>query len=203
MRILKLIILSSGILVAGMILTVVYAGYKAISARKDAERLLSDLRGLRVGESSLEEVGRIANAHHRYLVASTSKCDGDTCYFDFLYYNSPLSRLGISSRVAFGVRVQVFRRQVDVIILDMHCGTRPQFFGVYVMEATQGSSPDQGPFVISNVRREVTWVRLTREASQAQRDKAFSLSLGCFTHVGRCRTKGELLPAMAREVEGY
>jgi hypothetical protein len=54
---------------------------------------------------------------------------------------------------------------------------------------------------ISNLCEEITWVRLTPNAPE--RDRAYSLSLRCFAHTGRCHSKAELLPAMADNVVAH
>ena len=84
-------------------------------------------------------------------------------------------------------------------MMDFQCGIRPKFFGIYLNEGLQPFT--QGTVEISNVREETTWVRLTPNAPE--RDRAYSLSLSCFDHIGRCNSKAELLPAMADDVVAH
>jgi hypothetical protein len=177
-----------------------YAKWQAYRTRKDAELLILDLRNLRVTESTLDDVNRIAAHHRRSLLGNATPCKDkdEVCYFDFGYENSLLSRLRLASIVRFGVRVQIHQQRVDAIIMGLTCGVGPGLFGIDLNEGLQaftGRTLEIGEF--SN-RENVTWVRLTPGAPE--RDRAYSFSLKCFDHIGRCHGKGELLPAMANEV---
>ena len=182
-----------------------YAKWQAYRARRDAELLILELHNLRVGESTPDDVNRITAHHRRYRVflrGDTPVCKDtdELCYFDFSYENSLLARLNLATIVRFGVRVLVYKRRVNGIIIGLQCGVRPNFFGIYLNEGLQPFTeltPTQ-TLEISNVRQEITWVRLTPNAPE--RDRAYSLSLKCFDHIGRCHSKAELLPSMASEV---
>jgi hypothetical protein len=165
---------------------------------------------MRVGESTAADMQRVSDAHRHFFVANTSTCQNDVCYFDFFYQNSPLARLGLSSNVKLGVRVQVYRGRVATVIMDLACFIKSKSYGVFVMEMIPGDSPDlespleqEGPFWFSNVRGDTTWVRMTPDAPKLQRDRAYLLGLKCFDHIGRCRGKGDLLPALAHEVVAH
>ena len=190
-----------------LVLVVVYLGvcscaeWRAYRERKDADRLIVELRGLRVGESTLDDAKAIAIHHGAYrrslLKPEPPSCDdsGDKdepCFFDFGYENSLLARLGLATKVLFGVRVQIYQGRVDRISMDLLCGAEPNVFGVTVQEQIQPSTEYTAtPF--SN-RPSVLWVRLTPRAPE--RARAYSLSLKCFDHIGRCNSKAELLPAV-------
>jgi hypothetical protein len=181
-----------------------YAKWQAYHARKDAEVLIVELRSLRVRESTLDDVKEIAAHHVRYhysMLGNTPVCHDtdEVCYFDFSYENSLLARLRLASIVRFGVRIQVRQRRVDAIMMGLQCGVRPAFFGIDLIEGLQPFT--EGTIEISNVREEITGVRLTPNAPE--RDRAYSLSLRCFDHIGRCHSKAELLPAMAKDVVAH
>jgi hypothetical protein len=184
-----------------------YAKWQAFRAREDAELLILDLRNLRVRESTLEDVNRIAANHSRYRrsligpAPPVCKDKDEVCYFDFGYENSLLARLRLASIVRFGARVQVYQHRVDVIMIGLTCGDGA---GMAAVDLNEGLQPftqhtlETGEF--SN-NRNGTWIRLTPNAPE--RDRAYSLNLKCFDHIGRCPDKGELLPAMANEVTAH
>ena len=180
-----------------------YAEWEAYRTRKDAESLVADLRSLRVGQSTLADIQKLPDAHPRFFVKQSSTCNGDVCYFDFGYPISLLARLGLASKIALGVRLQVYQGRLDAIILDIVCYVKPRPYGVYVRDMIPDSQDQEGPFRISNVRGDTTWVRLTPDASKLQRDRAYFLGLRCFDHVGRCRSKADLLPGLADEVVAH
>jgi hypothetical protein len=178
--------------------------------RPNLTRGTSDRTIWEYAQQTAADMQRVSDAHRRFFVANTSTCQNDVCYFDFLYQNSPLARLGLSSNVKLGVHVRVYRGRVATVIMDLACFIKPKPYGVYVMEMIPGDSPDpegpleqEGPFWDSNVRGDTTWVRMTPEAPKLQRDRAYLLGLNCFDHIGRCRCKGDLLPAMAHEVVAH
>jgi len=196
-----LVVVTSGVAICA------YAKWEACREREDAEHLLVELRGLRVGESTLDEVNEIA-AHHRgyhrsLLKPEPAACDNggdkqEACFFDFGYENSLLSRLGLASRLVFGVRVQIHQSRVDLVSMSLLCGVfEPTMFGVIVEEAAQSPTEPRLVTPFSN-RPSVVWVRLTPHAPD--RDRAYSLSLKCFDRIGRCHNRGELLPSMVKEV---
>lgn len=203
MRTRKFVILCLGALAVVAFACVSYAKWKAYATRRDADMLLSQLRNLRAGESTFDDVQRIAEKHHRFSVSKGPPCSSDVCYFDFLYTNSLLARLGLASRTEMGIRVQVYKGRVDAIIMDLVCGVRPNLHGVYIVDGSRQPPQGQPPFEISNIRGETTWVHLTPAASTVQRDRSYSLDLKCFDHLGACRSKADLLPTLADQVVAH
>jgi hypothetical protein len=186
--------------------TCFYAKWRAHRVRKDAERLILELHSLRVRQSTLDDVKTIA-AHHgdyrrSFLKPEPVACkDGDkdeVCYFDFSYENSLLATLRLASTVRFGVSVKIYQRRVDAIMMDLLCGVEPSLFGIVINEGLQPFTGRTAEISAFSNSPSVTWVRLTPNAPE--RDRAYSLSLECFDHIGRCRSQGELLPTMANEV---
>jgi hypothetical protein len=181
-----------------------YAEWVTYRTRKDAELLVLDLHNMKVGESSAAEVQKLSDSHRRFFVKQTSTCNNDVCIIDFNYPKSLMAKLGLASDIRLGVRLQVYQGQLATVIMDLVCYTKGRDYGVYVVDVIRGDSLDQeGPFRISNVRGNTTRVRMTPDAPNLQRDRAYSLGLKCFDHIGRCRSKGELLPALAAEVVAH
>ncbi len=159
---------------------------------------------MKVGEPTAADVQKLSDTHRRFFVKQTSTCNNDVCIIDFDYPKSLLAKFGLASDIQLGVRLQVYRGQLATVIMDLVCYTKDRNYAVYVVDVIRGDSLDQlGPFRISNVRGNTTRVRMTPDAPKLQRDRAYSLGLKCFDHIGRCRSKAELLPAMAYDVVAH
>jgi hypothetical protein len=181
-----------------------YAVWEAYRTREDAELLVSALHDMKGGESTAADVQKLSDSHRRFFIKQTSTCNNDVCISDFSYPTSLLAKLHLASDIRFGVRLQVYRGHLATVIMDLVCYNKGQNYGVYVVDVIRGDSLDQlGPFRISNVRGNTTRVRMTPDAPKLQRDRAYSLGLKCFDHIGRCRSKAELLPAMAYDVVAH
>jgi hypothetical protein len=174
-----------------------YAKWQAHRARKDAEILISDIYTLQVMESTLADINRIAAHHGGFLVRHTPACKDDgkeeVCYFDFYYENSSLTRLRLASVVRFGVRVQVQQRRVGGIIMDLTCGVGTSAAGIYLNEGLPSFADRTLEITRSSNIPGIIWLLLTPNAPE--RGHAYSLSLKCIDHIGKCPDGGELLPA--------
>jgi hypothetical protein len=198
-RLIVALFIAVAILLAGVSLAAKWQGYRALV---DAQDLVIELRALHVGESTLDNVSIIAARHSRYrrsfLKPVPVACGNgkDPCYFDFGYENSLLARVHLAQVIRFGVRVQVYQRRMDAIMLDFMCGSGPSLSGIVINEGLQ-------PFTdrtievseFSNVPS-ITSVRLTPNAPE--RDRVYGMNLKCLDQFGECPSKNEMLPGLFR-----
>ncbi|MGA7218662.1 MAG: hypothetical protein WBX38_10130 [Candidatus Sulfotelmatobacter sp.] len=179
-----------------------WAKWQAYRAQTDARELVAELRGVRIGGSTLDDVGLVAARHTHYrrsfLKPDPPACDNgeDPCYFDFSYENSLLARLHLAPVIRFGVRVQVHQRRVDAIMEDLTCGNGPSTSGVVINEGLQPFTDrtiDVSEF--SNMPS-ITTVRLTPNAPE--RDQIYGLNLKCLDQIGGCPNRSDFLPGLSQ-----
>jgi hypothetical protein len=72
-----------------------YARTQASRSRRNAETLLAELRGMKVGETTREEVQRLVRIQRPYVSEDTPFCKDGFCTYSFGYqtYNSAFTYL--------------------------------------------------------------------------------------------------------------
>jgi hypothetical protein len=174
-------------------------------SRTDAELLLSELHELQIGRSTSDDVNKIS-AHHIhnrvYLPTDARTCSqaDPVCYYDFAYQNTLLSLLYLAPRTGLGIRVQLIHNLVDVILIGITSGTGPRFISVQVMDGAPKNLIASDSFTVSKFSNNsgAIWVRMTTEASQEDRDRAYALGLSCLDRIGGCHSYYEPMPALAQ-----
>jgi hypothetical protein len=81
---------------------------QAYYSRAEGYAFLSDVRGLRVGQSTYDDILRIQTKYKSYSSVEGNRCDRDLCDVDFLSGNKWLYELGLVPGAMFtgGVRVR-------------------------------------------------------------------------------------------------
>jgi len=189
-----------------------YVKWQAHHTRENAEAILQQLRQMRVGVTTDEEVRRLADSQSRFLVKGIDPfCQDKFCTYSFTYDTSVLDKLAfwrISPwRVYLTPAQGVFVADVIVksgylvrIRMLLTSGVIPREISANVEDNVPEISPIPTPYAYniqpsrsSNHEWHVS-VYLTPNSTVAQRDAAYSLNLECIERIGGCRDPKELLP---------
>lgn len=174
--------------------------------RQMARSILGDVYVLRVGVSSTADVQRLV-ARHRHALR-TRHCDAGRCSTVFEVYNTWLSRLKLEPIARFFVGVEERDGTVNHIMVDLSRDTR-----AYPTSPSGGiideyeRVPDwmlrfsEPPYWFPNpVGKPYLNVALTSQASHAEREHAYTLSLVCLTKLGGgCDLPCDYLPLAWRD----
>jgi len=167
---------------------------QAYRARAEGDAFLSDVRGLRVGQSTYDDVLRIQTKYKSYSSVEGNRCDRDLCDVDFLSGNKWLYELGLVPGAMFtgGVRV---RGGVLTRISVGFLSAPP--YGAATEEIP--ADPSVSPYevhgrVYSSETYAFISVRITSAASEDERQKAYAYNLACLTKLGGCKNANEILP---------
>lgn len=165
--------------------------------RWQASHFLQDVMHIRVGESDLIELQRLANEYRSYAVQGSPRCDRDLCSFDFYFGNRWLWRIGLAPGTRFGGGITAQRGKITEIDLSLGTGIANSA-QVVETPATPGSTP----FKVTGRRatsEDIDYtvsktIHLTTAASQAVRQKAYNFNLACLTSLRGCNNARMLLP---------
>jgi hypothetical protein len=168
---------------------------QAYRARAEGESFLSDVRGLRVGQSTYDDVLRIQTKHKSYSSVVGNRCDRDLCNVDFLSGNKWLYELGLVPGAIFTGGLDVRGGVLTRISVGVHLN--PQG-GATTDEIP--ADPSVSPYEVHgrNFYQSETYffisVFITSAASEDERQKAYAFNLACLTKLGGCKDANEILP---------
>jgi hypothetical protein len=163
--------------------------------RWQARNFLQDVMHIRVGESDLVELQRLASKYRSFAVQGSPRCDQDLCTFDFYFDNRWLWRIGLAPGTRFGGGITAQRGKITEIDLALKTGIA---YTAQVVEspATPGSTPFKlgGKRATSGDVDYTMTIHLTTAASEAVRQKAYNFNLACLTDLRGCNNARLLLP---------
>ena len=163
--------------------------------RWQAGNFLQDVVHIRVGESDLAELQRLANKYRGYAVQGSPRCDQDLCSFDFYFGNYWLWGIGLAQGTRFGGGITAQRGKITEI--DLALGTGIAYSAAVVESA---ATPGSAPFKVGGRRAtsgDVDYtmtVHLTSAASEQLRQRAYNFNLACLTELRGCNNARLLLP---------
>jgi len=138
--------------------------------RWQARHFLQDIMRIRVGESDLAELQRLASKYRSFAVQDGPRCDQDLCSFDFYFGNRWLWRIGLASGTRFGGEITAQRGKITKIEVFLQTGISNSA-QVVETPATPGSTPfrvtgkratsEDTDYTVSKT------IHLTADASQA------------------------------------
>jgi hypothetical protein len=164
--------------------------------RWQAKNFLQDVMHIRVGESDLAELQRLASKYRSFVVQDGPRCDQDLCSFDFDFGNRWLWRIGLAPGTRFGGGITAQTGKITEI--DLSLGTGIAFSaGVVESPATPGSPP----FKVTGIKRATSGdvvytmtIHLTSAAPESVRQKSYNFNLACLTDLRGCNNARLLLP---------
>jgi hypothetical protein len=163
--------------------------------RWQARHFLQDVLRIRVGESDLVELQRLASKYRSFAVQGSPRCDQDLCSFDFHFGNRWLWQIGLAPGTRFGGGITAQRGKITEIDLILQTGIA---YSASVVEsrATPGSTPFKvgGKRATSGDVDYAMTIHLTTAASEAVRQKAYNFNLACLTDLRGCNNARQLLP---------
>ena len=173
-------------------------------SRKDAEALVSEIRDLRRGASTPEDINLIARRHGSYIVTilpgDRHRCEtsDEACNVDFVYKNTEMSRLRLAPVAQFSVRVWVDHGSVGLIMTSISAGLMPDYISATIEDGVPDDliAPDSFHVSVASNWRGTAVVYMTRDVPRLQRDRAYTLGLSCLDKIGGCHSKSELLPEL-------
>lgn len=195
----------------------------AFHTQRRAESFLADLVALDLGKSKLSEALKIANDHDGFIfdyghenksvsrdMALPSACTEKACDLGFRFDSFVLRRFHLGYQTALVGFIEV---------RDGVVTTRQASFGTwsgrqseqgwddsYQIDVYECSPRAGGPcqYFLSGLDYTVRWhstapryaVYFTSQAPPYRRGPAWALNLSCFTRLGGCRSRHELLPGV-------
>jgi hypothetical protein len=165
--------------------------------RWQAKNFLQDVMHIRVGESDLAELQRLANKYRSYAVQDSPRCDQDLCSFDFYFGNRWLWQIGLAQGTRFGGGITAQRGKITEIDLSLGTG-----IGNSAQVVETPVTPGSIPFKVTGKRatsQDTDYtvsktIHLTSAAPEAVRQKAYNFNLACLTDLRGCNNARLLLP---------
>jgi hypothetical protein len=168
-------------------------------SRLNADAFLTDIKQLRISQSSLEDVLRIQARYRIYSQGPEESCSVRSCSRYFYFDNRWLYYLHLSPGTRFGGGMTITDGVLSRVSLSMVSNSR---IGASVEETIandkNGSSFQLGGRKYSNQRYVYVWIRLTTAATSQQRAQAYSFDTKCLTVWGGCTDANEMLPVINR-----
>ena len=170
---------------------------KAYRARAKGNAFLSDVRQLRVGQSTYDDVLRIKTKYEGRPWSEDKACDRDQCIVNFSFDNKWLYHFGLVPGTMFIGGLTV--RQGTLVRIDLALQSNPTFDAM--MEEIS-AEPNVlayevgGKQLISRPAYTYVWAHITSAASQDERQKVYAFNLKCLTKWGGCKDSNELLPIL-------
>ena len=168
---------------------------QTVVVRWQARRFLQDVVHIRVGESDLADLQRLASKYRSFAVQGSPRCDQDLCSFDFYFGNRWLWRIGLAPGTRFGGGITAQRGKITEIDLSLQTGID---CSAQVVESP--ATPGSPPFKVNGRRAtsgDVVYtmtIHLTPAASEPVRQKAYNFNLACLTELRGCNNARLLLP---------
>lgn len=173
----------------------------AVTIEATARAILSDVSGLRVGVSSMQQVEAVASRHRHWI--QEKSCDGPKCFVAFEVYNTWLSRLKLEPVARFRADVGTLDGTVNYIGIGLSRDTRAfptspsgGMTSEYLTAPKRLFGDVSTPYWFPTpVGKPYLWVALTTQADALQREHAYAYSLRCLVKPGRgCDLPCDYLP---------
>jgi hypothetical protein len=167
----------------------------AYHARAMAHGFLSDVRNLRIGQSTLDDVLRIRTNYESRSTVESNGCDQILCILDFAFDNRWLFHFGLAPGSMFTGSLTVRRGMLVRVRISLLSNPQNDAATEEVPAAPDLSAYEVGgkKFNLSHTYSYV-WVRITSAATSDERQKAYAFNLACLTKWGGCKDSNELLP---------
>jgi hypothetical protein len=191
------------VLAAGMCL---YVKWQAQQTRKNAEILLGELQQLRVGESTLGDLQRVAaGSQRRFLAKGTDPfCQERWCTYTFSYYTTNLGRLALwrlylwrihltPAPVAFVATLIADGDRLARIEILLSSDVKTKSLSATLDDEVPVVSPVSQSYLRQNQPSHVS-IYVKPEATPAERQGAYSFNMSCMDKLGGCGKTAELLP---------
>jgi hypothetical protein len=184
-----------------------YVKWEAHQTKRNAEILLLELRRMKVGDSTLADIQRLAaGSQSRFLAKGTDPfCQGTFCTYAFDYYTGLLGRLALwhlhpwrlfltPAPVGFDATLIVQRDRLVRVEMLLTSDVIPCTVATSVDDEVPELSPVPQAYVYSAQSSHIS-IYLKPTATAAQRNGAYSFNLDCMDKMGGCRHAAELLKA--------
>ncbi len=183
-----------------------YVKWQAWQTRRNAEILLVELRKMKVGETSLEDVRQlVASTRSRFLAKGSDPfCQDEFCTFTFDYYTGILGKLSFwhlhpwrlyltPAPVGFSANLVVHGNRLVRIGMLLSSDVIPYTVSANVTDEVPEISPVHEPYIYELRQSEIS-IYIKPSATAAQREAAYSFNLHCMDEIGGCRDETLLLP---------
>jgi hypothetical protein len=168
---------------------------QAYRARANGDEFLSDVRKLRVGQSTYDNVLRIQTNYKSRSSVEGNGCDRNLCILDFSFENRWLYHFGLVPGSRFTGSLTVRRGILVKVSLSLLSNPRYDAATEETLADPNVSAYEVGgkKFNMGQAYSYV-WAHITSDASEDQREKAYAFNLACLTKWGGCKDGNELLP---------
>lgn len=175
---------------------------QAYHARTMAHRFLSEVRKLRVGQSTYDDVLRIQTNYKNRSSIESNSCDHNLCIVGFGFDNRWLYHFGLVPGSAFTGSLTVRKGVLVRVNLSLLSNPRIDATTEEVPAASGLSQYEVGGKKFNSGQNySYVWAQITSAASDNERRKAFAFNLSCLTKWGGCKDSNELLPILKNPPE--
>jgi hypothetical protein len=170
---------------------------QAYRARAMANAFLSDVRELRVGQSTYDDVLRIRTNYKNRSSVEASECDQNLCTLDFSFDNRWLYHFGLVRGSRFTGSLRVNKGVLVRVRLSLLSDPRNDAMTEEVPAAPDLSAYEVGGKKLNSGQGySYVWAQITSAASTDERQRAYAFNLACLTKWGGCKDSNELLPIL-------
>jgi hypothetical protein len=175
----------------------IWAMGQAYRARAKGNAFLWDVRQLRVGQSTYDDVLKIRTKYEGRSWSEDKACDRDQCNVNFSFDNKWLYRFGLVPGTMFIGGLTVSRG--TLVRIDLALQSNPKFDAMMEEISAEPSVLAYevgGKELVSRPAYSFVWAHITSAASQDERDRVYAFNLKCLTKLGGCKDSNQLLPIL-------
>ena len=194
----KMLIIIPVCVVAFLSVLLACALVQAFEARADCNAFLSDIRNLRVGESTYDDVVRIHATYRNRSSVEGNTCERNLCILDFSFENIWLYHSGLVPGARFVGSLTI--RNGVLVKVNLTLSSNPGYDATTTEETSDNLNVKAyevgGRKFQSDQRYSYVWAHITSAASEEQRRAAYAFNLACLTRFGGCKDANEILPIL-------
>lgn len=178
--------------------------------KRTAEALLTDVKGLRIGQSDFADAMRIAQKYQQFRVEGNASvpaspepaenlfpantCTSERCFFEFIIGNRPLSTLHLAHKASFNAVFAVLHGKVEYVQVHLIGGPDPGVNGGTV-EEINSRIDQQPPYEFRTpIGKPYLRIVLTPSAPTLVRERAFAMNMNCLVASTNCDRPCDYLP---------
>jgi len=176
---------------------VVAAIASAWLAQRDAKRCLHDVLMLRVGESSFQDVMRMARPYASHRLTYPPACGPEECELTFTFQNKWPAKLRLAPLVGLMIKVVVSKGTMQSLGANLlEYDDSQLMFEARVSESSKEAMNVPEAFRFACPDPSGVFVSLTPNATMEERQRAFDFNLDCLSKLGGCNGASEYVPPM-------
>jgi len=183
---------------AAILLTLLAVAFaQAYRARAFGNEFLADVRNLRVGQSTYQDVLRVQAKYRPRSSSELGNCEQNLCDMAFSGGNEQLYRLGLVPGDVFIGSLRVRQGVLVKIGISYQSNSHYDANTEETVGGPGGLACEVGGKAIASERTySYVWARITSATTPGERQKAYAYNLDCLTKWGGCKDANKILPIL-------